>query len=177
MELTNNILDTEMSSEKFDLNAMQIYFNQIYQANYNPKQIKVVVNNLIDSFKFDVDHFPLKKNGYSRTILFMADNNLEIMIARWDKDTKSPVHGHPDFIYEHLISGCLIIENFDKDEAGIKKTETIVQNPDDSIWNHGIKGNYDNAIHCISAEEESLSLHIYSDDGLKGKIFTDQDYL
>jgi hypothetical protein len=41
----------------------------------------------------------------------------------------------------------------------------------DFTCNHGIEGRFDNFIHKITAAAESLSLHIYSDDALKGEVF------
>jgi quercetin dioxygenase-like cupin family protein len=93
------------------------------------------------------------------------------MAARWSKGAVSAIHGHPMFAFYYLLEGELSVENFEKDGAGVRKTGTRRYNPGQYFCMHGNAGVFDNGIHRVTAVQESLSIHIYSDDAMKGEIF------
>ena len=147
------------------------YFSHLHQSGYDPLKIRSIINLSLTNFDLDQECFSFIENTYSRTLLFSVENRLEIMIARWDKNTVTAIHGHPDFLFEYLIKGRFKIENYEWDHQNLIKTSVITQQPEEYYSDHGIIGRYDNAIHRIFAMEQSLSLHIYSDQGLKGVVF------
>ena len=150
----------------------KLYFNQLCKANYHPEKIHSVVISFLNNFQLRRNDFPLTKGSYSRTLLFRGQNRLELMIARWDQGTKTPIHGHPDFIYEYLLEGLFQIESFKKKGYAVTKIANNIQQSGDVFSFRGLNGRFDNAIHRITALKESLSLHIYSDDASKGEIFS-----
>ena len=64
------------------------------------------------------------------------------------------------------------MELFEKEQNLVRKTSTLVCRPSEHFYTQGSVGTFDNAIHRVTADEESLSLHIYSDDALKGEVFS-----
>ncbi|WP_456416629.1 cysteine dioxygenase [Thiolapillus sp.] len=116
--------------------------------------------------------FPHAPHCYSRNILLHADNGAEVMIARWDQGAITPIHGHPQFAFVYVLQGQLQMEHYRNTEQGLVLAETIIKHEGQHIYAAGIAGRYDNAIHRVTALTPSLSLHVYSEDALKGKFFT-----
>ena len=130
-------------------------------------------NQAIQSIKqlqptIDLEDFSFNKQSYSRNILTTKDNYWLAIIA-WDKDSKTPIHGHPDQAFVYLLSGKLIINNYQTPELTL--TEEITCLPSQYNIHHGQKGQLDNAVHRIYATKPSLSLHFYSDDPSLGQTF------
>ena len=115
--------------------------------------------------------FPPFEPLYSRTILYRAENHYEAMAARWSKDAISAIHGHPMFAFYYVLEGELSMENFVRDGGGITKTDTRIYKPGQCFSILGNPSTFDNGIHRVSAVQDSLSIHIYSDDAMKGEIF------
>lgn len=108
---------------------------------------------------------------YSRTILYRGENGFEAMAARWSKDTITAIHAHPMFAFYYLFEGELSVENFEKNGSDIRKTTTKKYLPGEYFCMRGKAGTFENGIHRVTAVQESLSIHIYSDDAMKGKKF------
>jgi hypothetical protein len=115
--------------------------------------------------------FPPFEPSYSRTILYRAENGFEAMAARWTKNTITKIHGHPMFAFYYLLEGELFVENFVKDGAGVSLKDSGTYSPGQYFCLRGTADTFDNGIHRITATQESLSFHIYSDDAMKGEIF------
>lgn len=115
--------------------------------------------------------FPSFAPLYSRTILYRAENGFEAMAARWSKDAVSAVHGHPMLAFYYLLEGELFVENFEKKGSVITKTDKQTYTPGNCFCMWGEPGAFDNGIHRVIAAQESLSIHIYSDDAMKGELF------
>ncbi len=118
----------------------------------------------------DID-FPLNKGGYTRNILSKKDGYW-LSFLHWDKGVITPVHGHPDQAFLYAVDGNIEIKNYDQEEQKpLELTDTESLTEGDFIYSHGDAETYDNAIHQISTSEQSLTLHFYSDDPTKGKLF------
>ena len=115
--------------------------------------------------------FPFFEPSYSRSILYRAENGFEAMAARWNKDTITATHGHPMFAFYYLLEGELFVENFVKDGAGVSLKDSKTYSPGQYFCMRGTADTFDNGIHRITATQESLSFHIYSDDAMKGEMF------
>jgi len=115
--------------------------------------------------------YPRAPHCYSRTILHRSRQGEEVMVARWEAGACSPVHGHPELAFVRVLEGRLQIENFRRSASALEPTETFCLERGDHIWHRGVAGRFDNAIHRVTALEPSLSLHVYSDDALKGNTF------
>ena len=116
--------------------------------------------------------FPCAPHCYSRTILLREDSGTEIMVARWDQGAMTPIHGHPRISFVYVLKGRLQMEHYRDTDQGLVLTETLVKGKGQHVYATGIAGRYDNAIHRVTALSPSLSLHVYSDDALKGKAFS-----
>ncbi len=115
--------------------------------------------------------FPLNKGGYTRNILSKKDGYW-LSFLHWDKDVITPVHGHPDQAFVYAVKGNIEIKNYQqegKKPLALKDTASLAKG--DFIYSHGEAERYDNAIHQISTTEQTLTLHFYSDDPTKGKMF------
>ncbi|MCK5896165.1 MAG: hypothetical protein KAG20_05130 [Cocleimonas sp.] len=115
--------------------------------------------------------FPLNKGGYTRNILSKKDGYW-LSFLHWDKDVITPVHGHPDQAFLYAAEGNIEIKNYerkDKKPLAFKDTESLSQG--EFTYSHGEMDTFDNAIHQISTTEQSLTLHFYSADPTKGKLF------
>ena len=115
--------------------------------------------------------YPRAPHCYSRTILHRGPQGEEVMVARWEAGACSPIHGHPELAFVRVLEGRLRVENFRQcgeilEPGNVQELET-----GDHIWHRGVAHRFDNAIHRVTALEPSLSLHIYSDDALKGCTF------
>jgi predicted metal-dependent enzyme (double-stranded beta helix superfamily) len=112
--------------------------------------------------------YPHAPHCYSRTILYRHPQGAEIMVARWDAGASTPTHGHPQYAFVLVLEGRLQMEHFNNTADGLELTETLIRDAGEHIYAAGQENRYDNAIHRVTALEPSLSLHIYSDDALKG---------
>ena len=115
--------------------------------------------------------FPLNRGGYTRNILSKKDGYW-LSFLHWDKDVITPVHGHPDQAFLYAVKGNIEIKNYQqegKKPLALKDTESLAKG--DFTYSHGQAKSYDNAIHQISTKEQTLTLHFYSDDPTKGKLF------
>ena len=173
-----------MSSVSLDL-ALQIKKPAFYDPTSGLQLIELlnraklrsqeVIHSLFDFFENNslrIEDFERKEGSYSRTILQRTDSGFEVMVARWDKGAVTPIHGHPDFALIYIIKGALKETLYAKDGTTIRKELTTIHRPGEYTYHHGIKGRLDNAIHQVQAMRDSLSLHLYSDDALKGEVFT-----
>ncbi len=155
-----------------------------YTAPNPPEAEKKVLRGFIDSLTNESrllslstqfqpqGDFPHAPHCYSRNILMRMESGAEVMIARWDQDAVTPIHGHPQFAFVYVLQGQLQMEHYHDTDQGLLLAETIIKNKGQHIYAAGIAGRYDNAIHRVTALTPSLSLHVYSDDALKGKFFS-----
>jgi len=127
----------------------------------------------VSNIQFSVNELPKENSSYSRTIVARVATGFERMVARWTKGFVGKVHGHPDYAFYHLLHGRLGVEHFSLNPSGPKLTTTTVMEPENHFCVEGIAGRYDNSIHRITALEESLSVHMYSDDALSGCCYHD----
>ena len=117
------------------------------------------------------DDYPLMPNSYTRNILYRDANGSQVMVARWDKDASTAIHGHPQYTFVQLLKGRLLVDTFESGKEGLQMRHSAVINPGQHLYHVGKAGRFDNAIHRVKALQHSLSLHVYSDDALKGIIY------
>ena len=149
---------------------IRIFLRELFAAP-DPDSIETEAANFFANNRVPLLDFPLFEPLYSRTILYRAENGFEAMAARWSKDAISAIHGHPMFAFYYLLEGELSVENFVKEDGGIRKTDTKKYLPGQYFCLRGNAETFDNGIHRVTARQESLSIHIYSDDAMKGEIF------
>ncbi len=135
-----------------------------------------ICESVLEFFKsrtFLLGDFPVSGGSYSRSLLAQHQNGYEAMIARWNEGAVTQVHGHPDYALYILLIGCLGVEDFISTGDGPQYVKKTVMKPGDYFCMQGTPGKMDNGIHRITALQESLSVHVYSDDALKGVCFSD----
>ncbi len=152
------------------LSQMQLV-NRLTAVKKDPEELLAVLFDFFTTNTLRLQDFELSKGRYSRTILYREQSGFEIMIARWDKRTQSPIHGHPAFSLFYVVKGKLKETLYTRNQDRIDEKLTTVHSQGDYTYHQGVPDRFDNSIHRLSALEESLSLHIYSDDALKGEVF------
>ena len=140
-------------------------------ADPEPEYITEAVVSFLREKPLPLDDFPKIDRTYSRTMLLCAHNGYEAMAARWDKGVDSSIHGHPDYSFLIVLHGMLKVDNYEKENQNLKKVSTDILKPDDFISKISHNQMFDNHIHGVYAEQETLSIHISSKDATKGEIF------
>ncbi len=141
-------------------------------ADPEPDSITTEMTAFLTTYSIPIDDLPLVEGTYSRTILFRSSNGFEAMAARWSHGSLSSIHGHPWYTFYFVTSGTLKIDNFKRygDKAEMTSTEMLSRSQ--FFSSTGRPGAFDNHIHQVKAVEETLSIHISSDDAMKGEIFS-----
>ena len=137
-------------------------------------------------YKDCIAMFPyMKPQGaaYTRTVVVKDKNNtdrpchFEAIVANWiPTKNHCPVHGHPQFMYYQIISGVYCMNLYrivDKQQRTVEKYSTLVLLPGDVYAVCAKEPGYCNAIHSVQCLEKGQTLHIYSNDGTKGELFTE----
>ncbi len=138
----------------------------------DPERLAAAAAAFLRRNPLPLSDFPEITGTYSRTILHKGENGFEAMAARWSRDAITPAHGHPSFIFYHVIEGVLAIDNYRRNKYGITFDSSSFLGKGDSFFFVGEEGRFDNHIHQVHAIEETLSVHISSDDSTKGEIFS-----
>ncbi len=136
-----------------------------------PEEIVSAAAAFLHEYKLPQDDFPRIEGTYSRTIVHRNDNGYEAMAARWSKGATSSIHGHPSFIFYYVLVGRLKIDNYRRNDTGLVIDSTTYLKKNEHFFSIGEQGKFDNNIHQVQANEETLSLHISSDDATKGDVF------
>lgn len=121
----------------------------------------------------DLNNLPLKAATYTRNCIAKENMNqnqgFEALIMRWDRQVKTPIHGHPAFSFYYVITGLFKMEIFTYkgiNDLQLQKTQLFY--PSDTTWFLGQTGRYDNFIHRVTCLEAGHTFHIYSEDAQKG---------
>ncbi len=139
---------------------------------YSEKQLCTTLKILSTEHPPLLNEYPEVPGSYSRTILYRDPSGFEAIAARWSKNAITPIHGHPQFAFLYLISGALSMDLYAHNDSLLTKTGSRILKPGEYFYSKGTAGTYDNAIHQVSADLDSLSFHIYSDNALKGEIYS-----
>ena len=121
--------------------------------------------------QLDLGNLKTIKNGYSRNI-FSTKYGYHLTIMNWGQNCQTRIHGHPDSTFVYIISGELINTPYsiNIDNKAIRQTPILVKRGE-YFFASGKKGTLNNAPHTITTNNLAISLHFYSDDGLKGEVF------
>ncbi len=141
-------------------------------ANPDPDHSTEAVVSFLKAHPLPLDDFPALDNTYSRTILARHPNGFEAMAGRWQKNAVSSIHGHPWYAFMMTVGGRLQEDSYEQQQNGLKMTSSRILAPGDFICAIGEKNTFDNHIHGVTAIEETLSIHISSQDASKGETFS-----
>ncbi len=150
---------------------MKQFVQELSETPYSEAMAKVISSHLANKI-LTLNDFPSIKNSYSRTMLSRNKSGMEVLVARWDKGLKSTIHGHPAFAMVYVVEGSLDVEQYKKTNSEVLKIGVKTFNAKEYFYGQGVEGKFDNHIHRIIATDNSLSIHIYSDDALKGEVFS-----
>ena len=93
----------------------------------------------------------------------------EALVMSWQKGNRTAIHAHPQFAGYTFAHGEFLIEIFEPVPEGIRLKQEYVIKDIRGFYAIGDPGRFDNHIHRITClSETGHSLHIYSDDALKG---------
>ncbi|MDA3917201.1 MAG: hypothetical protein PF690_09535 [Deltaproteobacteria bacterium] len=137
----------------------------------DPDHITEELKRFLQKYPIPIDDFPLTEGTYSRTILFRSNNGYEAMAARWSPGAISSIHGHPHFALIIVTKGGLGIDYFKKHDGRVEMTRSGFLSESQFFSDIGQAKTFDNHIHRVQAYEETLSIHISSDDAAKGETF------
>jgi len=133
-------------------------------------------SSIIEAYKtqqLDIGNFPAAENHqYTRSYIGQDISGWESIICRWDEGAISSIHGHPDVVFYYVLEGAIEMPFYEKNEDGdMILTRTQILEKGDYAFSSIPGSNFENMIHQVKALKPSLSLHIFSDDALKGKVY------
>jgi len=140
-------------------------------ANIMPPKTYLNHPEFLKLHPLPLDDFPRLEGTYTRTLLLREENGFEVMAARWSKGATSSIHGHPYFNFYYVVHGCMKIDDYKVTDGNLALTATGSITSEEEFSYVGEIGTFDNNIHQVHAIEETLSIHISSDDSAKGKVF------
>ncbi len=144
---------------------------QVANQKYDSEKTLAILSDFFAIHRLNSIDFPVMRHSYTRTSLLREKTGFEIMMARWDKGAATPIHGHPRYSFLYLIEGELSERFFIRENKKLMEVSTLNYKAGDYSYHNGDPGTFDNAIHRITAIKASLSIHIYSDDALKGEVY------
>lgn len=139
--------------------------------NLQPDLLAQQLREFFEKYPLALDDFPREEGTYTRTVLLRHESGFEVMAARWSRGTISPIHGHPWFNFYCIVHGCLKMDDYLMEKEGMRLISSGEIQQNEAAFFVGEKGKFDNNIHKVHALEETLSIHISSDDSTKGKIY------
>lgn len=137
----------------------------------DPRNITSELVEFLKLHPLPLDDFPRLEGTYTRTLILREENGFEAMAARWSKGATSSIHGHPYFNFYYVVHGCMKIDDYTISNGDLELAETGSIRSEEDFSHIGEIGTFDNNIHQVHAIEETLSIHISSDDSTKGEIF------
>lgn len=147
------------------------YFLDKLFAYPDPRHITSELNDFLLQHPLPLHDFPRLEGTYTRTLIARNENGFEAMAARWSKGAISMIHGHPYFNFYYVVQGAMQVDDFETTANGLVLSASGVISAGDDFSYLGNEGTFDNNIHQVQAIEETLSIHISSDDSTKGHIF------
>ena len=169
--MTVNLSFSKIYKEKAFKNTL-LELLEKHIVDLQPDLLTKQLMGFLDDYPLALDDFPREEGTYTRTVLFRHDSGFEVMAARWSRGTISPIHGHPWFNFYYITHGCLKMDDYLMENEGVRLISSGEVHENEAAFFVGEKGKFDNNIHKVHALEETLSIHISSDDSTKGKIYS-----
>lgn len=99
----------------------------------------------------------------------------EAIVMSWKKGNRTAIHSHPQFAGYTFADGEFLVEIFEPCKGGICLVDELRINDVLGLYAIGEAGKFDNHIHRITCLSDTAhSLHVYSDDALKGRKWEEQ---
>jgi hypothetical protein len=162
-------------SKTYEEKTYQLALRELLKGhvvNLQPDLLAQQLVQFLQDYPLALDDFPREEGKYTRTVILRHESGFEVMAARWSRGTISPIHGHPWFNFYCVVHGCLKMDDYLMEKDGIALISSGKLQEDGFAFFVGEQGRFDNNIHKVHALEETLSIHISSDDSTKGKIYS-----
>ena len=129
-----------------------------------------VQNHPLDSF----DRF--SDETYMRNYIGRdTESGWEAIVMSWKKGNRTAIHAHPQFAGYTFADGEFLIEVFEPFKEGIRLVQEMTISDIHGLYAIGEAGKFNNHIHRITCLSDTAhSLHVYSDDALKGEKLDEQ---
>ncbi len=123
------------------------------------------------AYEKELDALP-RFGPYSRHIIG-REKNWTGLICRWEKHVSSSIHGHPAFAYYQVLEGCIDMDFFEPiNDFEARKVSSKKMCTGDAMFSTAGEDRYDNLIHRVrTLESPVFTLHLYSDNPAKGRVF------
>lgn len=156
-------------------------FFQDFLALVRHKDTDAILGEQIKSYVLDwLGRHPLDRfdnysdSSYRRDYIGRCpDTHWEAIVMSWKQGNTTAIHAHPQFAGYHFADGIFKVEIFEPAGNGkARLSDTVIVDKPAGLFSVGRKGSFDNHIHritCLSGTGHSL--HIYSDDALKGLAY------
>ena len=124
-----------------------------------------VQNHPLDSF----DRF--SDETYMRNYIGRdTESGWEAIVMSWKKGNRTAIHAHPQFAGYTFADGESLVEVFEPFKEGIRLVQEMTISDIHGLYAIGEAGKFNNHIHRITClSDMAHSLHVYSDDALKGE--------
>ena len=175
MTTIQDIFDTKefpQRKEYSDLFELILSAKDQYEGEALSEQLAMIIESYkVNSLK--IKDFPqAEKNQYSRSYIGRDYSGWESIICRWEEGANSSIHGHPDFVFYYVLEGKIEMPFYKKSKEGELILDRIqILEKGEFVFSVGPEGKFENMIHAIKALEPSLSLHVFSDNALKGEVY------
>ena len=99
-----------------------------------------------------------------------ARTGWEAIVMSWKKGNRTAIHAHPQFAGYTFADGEFLVEVFEPFREGIRLVQEMIISDIHGLYAIGEAGKFNNHIHRITCLSDTAhSLHVYSDDALKGE--------
>ena len=99
-----------------------------------------------------------------------TESGWEAIVMSWKKGNRTAIHAHPQFAGYTFADGVFLVEVFEPFKEGIRLVQEMTISDIHGLYAIGEAGKFNNHIHRITCLSDTAhSLHVYSDDALKGE--------
>ncbi len=179
LAITITIVFTEMNNNIY-ITGYEEFFNELLSIiagkNIDKKLGETITKHALSFInKWHANDFKHCGNSYTRCYIGKDEiSKWEAIVMCWKKGNQTSIHGHPDFASYTFLQGDMLVETFTPTENDkvVKNSETIYK-LGTSLYAIGKSSAFDNHIHSLTClSDDAYSLHIYSDDARKGRVFS-----
>lgn len=181
----DNILKTEMKQKSVSIDGYEDYFTglmEIVGASEPSEELGEEIKSYTKSYVrlnsleevADYDDELYRRNYIGRDV----DSGWEAIIMSWQKGNQTKIHSHPQYAGYTFSDGEFLVEVYESlGNGSARKTGEmhIANGSIESYFALGETASFGNHIHRITClSDTGHSLHVYSDDALKGYIYSEE---
>lgn len=174
-------LASGFGGNNIELPGYEVFFNGLLDITRGKKvdetlagKIQGYVSGFVQDNPFCAEH--ADPSGYQRSCLGRdPKSGWEVILMVWSKGNRTKIHGHPQFAGYTFAGGDFQLEVFSQHETeGLTLAQSVEINSLSGFHSIGEADAFDNHIHRITClSDRGYSLHVYSDNALKGYKYED----